>query len=145
MNGASKRVLRLLFKADFQFMGKSGATLLGLSFAAVVFGYSGFYNPSMPPLLRERMFWFLASTIVCTFLFVVSSLLSFVAIAFAGLEQNRAQTGGGAKKQNGKVTFLAVACSVCYVAGLICFIGALYFITGVQVQVPFAPPPQPTG
>ena len=118
-------------RVDFRFVGKTGATLAGLSFAALAFAITCAYDPGIPAVLKERMIWFLVWTVTCNILFLVCSLASFWTMSFLFNKNSTKNQTTGSSGPETAVKWSGRLCLVCYSAGLIGFLVALSQIISV--------------
>ena len=119
---------------DYDYLGTTGATLLGLSFAAIVFAYNAYYAPWMPDLLKARVHSLVAVLFVSAFAF--GALFFLCSIVIAAVDFNNSDVLQGEKKFALKWTSLV--CQCLQFMGIMSFLFALVVLLGVQVFiVPF--------
>jgi hypothetical protein len=114
---------------DYDFIGRTGATLLGLSFAALAFTYNAYYAPWMPPIFKDRLAGLIFCIIPCIASFGICTLLSSLMIAFTDFENSNTKEG----EKIPMLKWPSIICQALHLFGLLMIFWAILALIGVKV------------
>lgn len=116
-------------QVDFNRILNNSATLLGITFVALVLGFDLLYNGAVPPDLKTRASVFVSTAFAAVYFFFLSSIVSFLAVTFMPVRHER--------RPPPRILFriAALLCSGCFLAGLLGIFLALMALLGFSVVI----------